>query len=66
MYKKIFYPEKLNDRWFTAIELTTASGLLTMVELFLQNKLRNYGYHKQEDVKLSEAVSTKFGSLYTM
>ena len=66
IYKKIFYPEKLNGRLFTAIELTTASGLLTMVELFLQNKLSDYGYHKQEEVKLSEAVSTKFGSLYTM
>jgi saccharopine dehydrogenase-like NADP-dependent oxidoreductase len=66
VYKKFFYPFTENGRYYTAIESTTASGLLTMVELFLQGKLRKDGYQKQEDVKLSEAVNTVFGSLYIM
>ena len=66
VYKKFFYPFTENSRYYTAIESTTASGLLTMVELFLQGKLRNHGYQKQEDVKLSDAVNTVFGSLYIM
>jgi len=66
IYKKVFYPETYNDRYYTAIELTTASGMLTMVELFLQGKLKKEGYYKQEDVNLSDAVNTKFGSMFVM
>ena len=65
-YKKFFYPETFNERYYTAIELTTASGLLTMVELFLKGKLKQKGYNKQEDVALSDAVETTFGNMFVM
>ncbi len=65
-YKKFFYPIRENGRYYTAIESTTASGLLTMVELFLQGKLKQKGYYKQEDVALSDAVETTFGSMFIM
>ena len=65
-YKKFFYPIRENGRYYTAIELTTASGLLTMVELFLKGKLKPKGYYKQEDVSLNDAIETTFGSMFIM
>ena len=64
IYTKIFYPDTIQGRTFTAIELTTAVGLVAMVELFLDKKLPQEGYVKQESVDLKDVLSTKFGWVY--
>ena len=60
VYTRFFYPEDI----YTAIEMTTASGLLTMVELFLEGDLPTIGYYKQEDINFDSSCSTVFGKLY--
>ena len=64
IYTRTFYPEIIQGRTFTAIELTTAVGLLSMVELFLNKTLPQEGYVKQESVSLKDVLSTKYGRVY--
>jgi len=63
-YYKAFKPERINGRFMTAIEYTTAIGLLAMVELYINGKLPQDGYVKQESVNLKDVLSTTFGSYY--
>ena len=63
-YFKEFKPQTIIGRNMTAIEYTTAIGLLVMVELFLKEKLPSEGYVKQESVSLSEIYNTTFGRFY--
>ena len=63
-YYKVFKPERINGRHMTAIEYTTAVGLLSMVELYLSGKLPQDGYVKQESVNLKDVLTTTFGNFY--
>ena len=63
-YLKLFKPTVINGRWLTAIQYTTSIGLVAMVELFLDGKLGEKGYRKQEEVLLSDVYSTTYGSFY--
>ena len=63
-YYKVFRPERINGRHMTAIEYTTAVGLLSMVELYLNGKLPSDGYVRQESVKLKDVFTTTFGNFY--
>jgi len=63
-YFNIFKPRQINGRWLTAIEYTTAIGLIVMVELFIDGKLGEQGYHRQEQVLLSDVYSTTYGGFY--
>lgn len=63
-YHRIFRPRMINGRQLTAIQYTTAIGLLAMVELFLSKKIPQEGYVRQEDVKLEDVYKTTFGDIY--
>ena len=54
----------INGRYMTAIEYTTAIGMLAMVELYLKEKLPQEGYVKQESVNLTDVLYTNFGNYY--
>jgi saccharopine dehydrogenase-like NADP-dependent oxidoreductase len=64
IYYKEFKPTDINGRYFTAIEYTTAIGVLAMVELYIKEKLPQKGYVKQEDAKWEDAIKTRFGDYY--
>ena len=64
IYYKIFKPELIQGRSYTAIEYTTACGVLSMVELFLNGKLPKEGYVTQESVDWKDILGTKFGKFY--
>jgi saccharopine dehydrogenase-like NADP-dependent oxidoreductase len=64
IFSKVFRPQQVYGRRFTAIELSTACGILAMVELFLAGQLPKEGYVKQEQVVWSQVATTKFGRFY--
>ena len=66
IYTKIFYPENIYGNYYTAIELTTAVGIVSVVELFLNKKIPQEGYVKQESVTLKDILSTTFGRIYSL
>ena len=63
-YYKVFRPRQIHGRHMSAIEYTTAIGLVSMVELFVEKRIPQEGYVKQEDVEWKEVLSTKYGSMY--
>jgi len=66
-YYKKFGPTVIGGRRYTAIESTTAVGLISMVELYLDGKIGitpDGGYFKQEDVKFEDVLNTTYGELY--
>lgn len=48
----------------TAIQITTASGVCAVVDLFAQGKLPTNGFIRQEQVALSEFLANRFGKAY--
>jgi len=63
-YYKKFTPMMIGGRRYTAIELTTAIGLISMVELYLKGKLAASDYYKQEQVKFEDVLGTTYGEVY--
>ena len=63
-YDMMFKPTFIFGQTYTAIEYTTACGILSMVELFLDGKLPKEGYVRQESVSWKDASSTSFGRFY--
>jgi saccharopine dehydrogenase-like NADP-dependent oxidoreductase len=48
----------------TAIQITTASGVCAVVDLFVQGRLPRSGFVRQEDVALSEFLGNRFGRAF--
>ena len=63
-YYKVFRPKTINGRHLSAVEYTTAIGLISMVELYINKKLPQEGYVKQEDVDWDDVLNTRFGNFY--
>ena len=63
-YYKIFKPTQIHGRYFSAIEYTTAIGLISMVELYLNDKLPEKGYVRQEQADWKDTLKTTYGSYY--
>ena len=54
----------LPSNGMTAIQKATASGVVTMIEVMLNREFDVRGWVKQEDVRLSEILETKFGKCF--
>ena len=63
-YDMLFQPSFIYGQTYSAIEYTTACGVLSMVELFLAGKLPKEGYVTQESVDWKDVLSTIFGRFY--
>jgi saccharopine dehydrogenase-like NADP-dependent oxidoreductase len=48
----------------TAIQITTASGVCAVMDLFVQGKLPQSGFIRQEQVALTDFLSNRFGRAY--
>ena len=61
--RKIYHHER-NGRHWGAIQLTTAAGICGAIDLFVEEKLPQTGFVRQEDVVFDEFISNRFGSVY--
>ena len=57
--RKIYGNEK-----FSAIQLTTASGVCSVLKLFLDGRLNSKGFTKQESLSWKDFLNNKFGEVY--
>lgn len=58
--RKIYHSE-LDGSAISAIQLTTASSICTAVDLFLNHKLPDSGFIRQEDISLDDFLTNRFG-----
>lgn len=63
-YAKKIYSQHVNGRLLSAIQLTTAAGVCTMIDLVMAGKLPQQGLVRQEQASLQEFLSNRFGRLY--
>ncbi|MGH8806709.1 MAG: saccharopine dehydrogenase family protein [Noviherbaspirillum sp.] len=63
-YAKKIYSQRVNGELLSAIQLTTAAGICTMVDLVMQGKLPNKGLIRQEQATLEDVLSNRFGRFY--
>jgi saccharopine dehydrogenase-like NADP-dependent oxidoreductase len=58
------YNAKVDDEMHSAIQITTAAGLCTVLDMLADNKLPKKGFIKQEDIGLSDFLANRFGKAY--
>ena len=58
------YAGEVAGHLMSAIQITTAAGICTMMDLMRQGKLPTSGFVRQEDCSLEEFLGNRFGSLY--
>jgi saccharopine dehydrogenase-like NADP-dependent oxidoreductase len=61
--RKIYATELDGEVW-SAIQLTTASGICTMLDLNVEHKLPRTGFVRQEEVPLASFLDNRFGKFY--
>ncbi len=59
IYNNVFYGVNLSS-----IQITTAVGLCTVLDLYVTNKINKNGFIKQEDIELEDFLSNEFGKQY--
>jgi saccharopine dehydrogenase-like NADP-dependent oxidoreductase len=63
-YAKKIYAQTVGTRLMSAIQITTAAGICAMCDLLVSSKLPQKGFVRQEDAKLSDFLSNRFGRYY--
>jgi saccharopine dehydrogenase-like NADP-dependent oxidoreductase len=63
-YAKKIYAHTVGTRAMSAIQITTAAGICAMCDLLVDSKLPQKGFVRQEEAKLSDFLSNRFGRYY--
>lgn len=63
-YAKKIYSQKVNGHLLSAIQITTAAGICTMVDLVTQGRLPKRGLIRQEQARLRDFLDNRFGRFY--
>ena len=63
-YANKTYSQKINGGQWSAIQITTAAGICTMVDLMREGALPTRGFLRQEDVALDTFLGNRFGQYY--
>lgn len=63
-YVKKFYPKKIDGHRWSAIQLTTASGICSALDIVLKNPEKYQGFVKQEQFSFDDLISNQFGQYY--
>jgi saccharopine dehydrogenase-like NADP-dependent oxidoreductase len=63
-YVNKVYPQVIAGRLWSAIQVTTASGICAVVDLVLQGGGRYRGFVRQEDFSLTDVLDNRFGKHY--
>lgn len=58
--RKIYNSSIDGENW-SAIQITTAAGLCAVLDLHVQGKLRPQGFIRQEEIRLPDFLSNRFG-----
>jgi len=65
-YVNKVYPQMIAGRLWSAIQVTTASGISAVVDLVLNGGGRHRGFVRQEDFRLLEVLDNRFGRHYAV
>ena len=63
-YANKIYSQTINGQLWSAIQITTAAGICTALDLMAEGKLPQKGFVKQEDVMYQDFINNRFGLYY--
>ncbi len=63
-YTKKIYHETVHGQLLSAIQLTTAASACAVVDMFIQEKLPQTGFVRQEQATLTDFLSNRFGQRF--
>ena len=63
-FVQAYYPQPINGKMRTAIAWTTSASACSVIELVARGKLPQQGFIRQEDIALTDLLSTQCGALY--
>jgi saccharopine dehydrogenase-like NADP-dependent oxidoreductase len=63
-YVSKIYPQVIAGRLWSAIQVTTAAGICSVVDLVMQNAGKYRGFVRQEDFSLVDVLANRFGRHY--
>lgn len=63
-YVNKVYPQMIAGRLWSAIQVTTASGITAVVDLVMSGKGKYRGFVRQEDFRLLDVLENRFGKHY--
>ena len=63
-YANKIYSRDVGGRTLTAIQVTTASAICTMLDLLAAGRIPQRGFVHQEDVPLATFLDNRFGKVY--
>ncbi len=58
------YGQKIGDRFWSAIQTTTASSICAMLDLLVEGRLPQKGLVRQEDTNFEDFINNRFGQVY--
>ena len=58
------YSQMIDDESWSAIQVTTAAGVCTAVDMFVNGKLPDSGFVRQEQIDFDDLISNRFGQYY--
>ena len=63
-YARKIYSRDFNGQTWSAIQITTAAGICTALDLMHQGKLPNRGFIRQEQIRLEDFLDNRFGRYF--
>lgn len=63
-YANKIYSQEIDGKLWSAIQITTASGICAVLDLLAQEKLPQQGFVKQEDICFQDFIHNRFGRYY--
>ena len=63
-YVNKVYPQMVAGRLWSAIQITTASGICTILDIVLSNPAEYQGFIAQEQFRLADVLENRFGKYY--
>ena len=64
LQEKTYLRKIYGDDRYSAIQLTTASGVCSVLKMFLDGKIASKGFTKQESLSWNDFLDNKFGQVY--
>jgi saccharopine dehydrogenase-like NADP-dependent oxidoreductase len=63
-YVKKVYPEEINNKLWSSIQITTAAGVCSVFDIIMQNSSAYHGFVTQESIQLDSVVNNRFGKYF--
>lgn len=63
-YVKKIYPQTIVGRLWSSIQVTTAAGACSVIDIVLNNPEKYHGFIRQESIEINDVLENRFGKYY--